>query len=76
VRYGFQRRVGRNTVWRSVGAPPVMSPPTWLGLASSICAAVRVARAITRSAKPGAKRSICASIAPVMSSVEPGGTWQ
>ncbi len=28
VRYGFQRGVGRSKVWRSVEAPPLMSPPT------------------------------------------------
>src|SRR6202043_1577788 len=28
VRYGFQRTVGRNTIWRSVAAPALMSPPT------------------------------------------------
>jgi hypothetical protein len=33
-------------------------------------------RAITRSPKPGAKRSIWFSIREVMSTVEPVGTWQ
>lgn len=32
VRYGFHRTVGRKSVWRTVGEPALMSPPTKLGL--------------------------------------------
>src|SRR5262252_1693866 len=38
--------------------------------------AVLTDRARIRSRKPGAKRSICASIRPDMSTSEPAGTWQ
>ena len=39
-------------------------------------AQVRTERARMRSRKPGANRSTCASIRPVMSTGEPDGTWQ
>jgi len=76
VRYGFQRGDGLNTVWRSVAAPPLISPPTQFGLYRSMSAAVRTERAMIRSVKPGANRSICASTLADMSTAEPGGTWQ
>ena len=76
VRYGFQRGTGRNTVWRNVAAPPLTSPPSRFGLYDSASDAVRTVRASTRSRKPGAKRSICASMRSLMSTLEPLGTWQ
>src|SRR5260221_12534911 len=39
-------------------------------------AAVRTDLAMIRSVKPGANRSICASILAAVSTEEPGGTWQ
>src|SRR5215510_6361859 len=53
-----------------------MSPPKKIGLYSSRSAAVLTDLAKIRAPKPGAKRSICASILPVMSTAEPSGTWQ
>ena len=76
MRYWFHRAVGRKNVWRSVAAPPLTSPPTSFGLYRSISAAVRTDLARIRSRKPGANRSIWASIRSDMSTVEPDGTWQ
>ena len=67
---------GHHTLWAYCHVPPVMSPPTSLGFAAARWCAVEVTRASTRSRKPGANRSTCASIAAAMSTVEPGGTWQ
>ena len=53
-----------------------MSPPTSLALCASSAAVSIVCRARMRSRKPGAKRSIWASIRSVMSTREPLGTWQ
>ncbi len=53
-----------------------MSPPTWFALRRSTSALSIADRASTSRENPGAKRSTCASIAAVMSRVEPCGTWQ
>ena len=52
VPYGFHRGTGRNTVWRSVAAPPLTSPPSRFGLCDSASRAVRTVRASTRPRKP------------------------
>src|SRR5262245_14853618 len=53
-----------------------MSPPTRFGFDAWRSAVVRTDRAVTMSRNPGAKRSICASIAAVASNADPAGTWQ
>ena len=53
-----------------------MSPPALFGLRASTAAGAVMVRARIRSRKPGANRSICASIAAVWSSRHPFGTWQ
>ena len=53
-----------------------MSPPMMFGLWASYQLLSAEWRASTTSRKPGAKRSICASMASVMSTVERDGTWQ
>ncbi len=53
-----------------------MSPPITLALCASYQALSATWRASTTSRKPGAKRSICPSMASVMSTVDPLGTWQ
>ena len=53
-----------------------MSPPMMFSLYASYQLLSATCRASTTSRKPGAKRSICASMASVMSSVERAGAWQ
>jgi hypothetical protein len=53
-----------------------MSPPTQFALCACTSAGLVTVRARTHLVKPGAKRSICASIRAAMSFVEPFGTWQ
>ena len=53
-----------------------MSPPTSLALCASSAAGPITCRPSTRSRKPGANRSIWRSMASVMSTSEPFGTWQ
>lgn len=76
VRYGMKLRVGLMISWRQSGSPPLMSPPIRLGFQASMSAQFMARRARTRLRKPGAKRSICTSMASVISTVEPCGTWQ
>ena len=62
-------------------APPAMSPPMQFASKSSIAAGGMTFRPMTRSRNPGANRSICCSMRPVMSigrpvrhvAVRPGG---
>ena len=54
--------------------PPLMSPPTRFASMASSAAGEETRRARMQSRKPGAKRSICASMRSVMSTVEPLGT--
>jgi hypothetical protein len=53
-----------------------MSPPTLFRLRRCASALSIAERAAITPENPGAKRSTCASIAAVMSRVEPCGTWQ
>src|SRR4028119_72053 len=74
VEYGFGLIMGLAKSCLTFMKPPFMSPPTRLAFQRSRSAGPQALRARTRSPKPGAKRSICASILPVMSKVEPLGT--
>ena len=76
VRHGAGDQTGRFTNCPRLASPPPMSPPSRLALAASSAAGPITCRASTRSRNPGANRSICASIAPVMSTADPLGTWQ
>ncbi len=66
--------VGRKRNWRIVIAPPLMSPPTRFSFIDSSTAGDETFFARMQSRKPGAKRSICASMRAVMSTVELLGT--
>ena len=76
VRHGSSPRVGRRTNWTRSATPALMSPPTKLALRASMSLGAHGVAGRIRSRKPGAKRSICASMRSVMSTVEPLGTWQ
>lgn len=67
VAHGVRESTGRAASWRQSDEPPSMDPPTSLGLCASSATGPMTCRASTRSRNPGANRSTCASIAPVMS---------
>ena len=76
VAYGTGANVGRNSSRSRSQRPAAMSPPTLFGFRASTPAGGVTARARIRSPKPGANRSICASMAAVWSRGQPFGTWQ
>ena len=76
VAHGCSDSVGRFTNCTKPEWPPAMSPPMMFGSCCCMATVSCTARARMTSLKPGANRSIWSSIAVVMSTVEPLGTWQ